>query len=389
MSRDVDHFVRFTRLLELERQAERSRLALEKQTLPAGRARGPRAGGARRRDHRRIDRARRPLPHHLHARVEAAPEHAAGPRRSRSPSPRARPRSTRRPRAPWSRATRASVVVAFDRPPPPWMGEGRLRLDVTANDVTFDRAKSALTKWQAMDSGQKRDRREILLGNLAPRFDKPPAFTPHRAAQPRAARGRVPGALGPRRGAGPRAAGHRQVHRALRARRAVGRPGQAHPLHGGQQRGGRSPARALPRGGAERGARGPPGARAAAPAGAHPRSAGGGAPRSQARPRALRRGLRSARLRAQAAHPRPQPGSLRQRPRGERRGLQADGRRPGARAQGAQLHPRATPRWCAPRSRCWRARCCARSSSTWRCSTRRPRPSSRSRCWPSSRRRWW
>jgi superfamily I DNA and/or RNA helicase len=64
------------------------------------------------------------------------------------------------------------------------MGEGRLRLDVTANDVTFDRAKSALTKWQAMDTGLKRDRREIILGNLAPRFDRPPAFTPHRELNP-------------------------------------------------------------------------------------------------------------------------------------------------------------------------------------------------------------
>jgi superfamily I DNA and/or RNA helicase len=81
-------------------------------------------------------------------------------------------------------ATRASVVVAFDRPPPQWMREGRLRLDVTANDVTFDRAKAALSKWQAMDSGQKRDRREILLGNSPPRFDKPPVFTPHRSLNP-------------------------------------------------------------------------------------------------------------------------------------------------------------------------------------------------------------
>ena len=34
MARDVEHFQRFTRLLEMERQAERSRLAQEKQTLP-------------------------------------------------------------------------------------------------------------------------------------------------------------------------------------------------------------------------------------------------------------------------------------------------------------------------------------------------------------------
>ena len=45
-----------------------------------------------------------------------------------------------------SRATRAQLQVAFDKPPPEWIREGRLRIDIVANDVTFDRARAALAK---------------------------------------------------------------------------------------------------------------------------------------------------------------------------------------------------------------------------------------------------
>lgn len=183
MSRDLDHFVRFTRLLELERQAERSRLAQEKQTLPLAEleARGlvvldvetteesVGLGG------RYLITFMHESKRRLSTKLGPGDLLAVSPRKAEIDSP---------PQGTVVSATRTSVVVAFERPPPPWMGEGRLRLDVTANDVTFDRAKSALTKWQAMDTGQKRDRREILLGNLAPRFERPPAFTPHRALNP-------------------------------------------------------------------------------------------------------------------------------------------------------------------------------------------------------------
>ena len=183
MSRDVDHFTRFTRLLELERQAERSRLAEEKQTLPLAEleARGlvvldvetteesVGLGG------RYLITFMHESKRRLSTRLGPGDLLAVSPRKAEIDSP---------PSGTVVSATRNSVVVAFDRPPPPWMGEGRLRLDVTANDVTFDRAKLALTKWQAMDTGQKRDRREVLLGNSPPRFDKPPAFTPHRALNP-------------------------------------------------------------------------------------------------------------------------------------------------------------------------------------------------------------
>ncbi|MEW5737455.1 MAG: hypothetical protein AB1938_00935 [Myxococcota bacterium] len=44
-----------------------------------------------------------------------------------------------------SRATKTTVEVAFNRSPPEWMSEGRLRVDLVANDVAWERAKGALT----------------------------------------------------------------------------------------------------------------------------------------------------------------------------------------------------------------------------------------------------
>ncbi len=183
MSRDVDHFIRFTRLLEIERQAERSRIAQEKQTLPLAEleARGlvvldletteenVGLGG------RHLVTFMHESKKRLTTRLGPGDILAVSPRKAEIEDP---------PQGTVVSATRNSVVVAFDRNPPEWMREGRLRLDVTANDATFDRAKKGLLQWQAMDSGQKRDRREILLGNVPPRFDKPPAFTPHRTLNP-------------------------------------------------------------------------------------------------------------------------------------------------------------------------------------------------------------
>ena len=125
MPRDVDHFIRFTRLLELERQAERSRIAQEKETLPLAEleARGlvldvetteqsAGLGGTFMHESKR----------RLSTRLGPGDLLAVSPRKAELDSP---------PTGTVVSATRASVVVAFDQPPPPWMGEGRLRLDVT------------------------------------------------------------------------------------------------------------------------------------------------------------------------------------------------------------------------------------------------------------------
>lgn len=180
MARGVEHFVQLERLLSLERQAERARLSEERQALSLGEleARGlvvldvesteQAVGLGGRHLVTFMHEARR----RLSTQLGPGDLLAVSPRKAELESP---------PQGTVVSSTRSRVVVAFDRPPPPWMSEGRLRLDVTANDVTFDRAQSALKRWMAMDSGQKRDRRERLLGNLAPRFARTSTFTPHRA----------------------------------------------------------------------------------------------------------------------------------------------------------------------------------------------------------------
>ena len=183
MARDLEHFLHLERLLEMERQAERARLKEEKQTLPLGEleARGlvlldvesteesVGLGG------RHLVTFMHESKRRLGTKLGPGDLVAVSPRKAEVEAP---------PLGTVVSASRSSVVVAFDRPPPTWMGEGRLRLDVTANDVTFDRAQSVLKKWKAMDTGQKRDRRGILLGNVPPRFERAPAFTPQRALNP-------------------------------------------------------------------------------------------------------------------------------------------------------------------------------------------------------------
>ncbi|HYV50033.1 MAG TPA: AAA domain-containing protein [Myxococcaceae bacterium] len=71
-----------------------------------------------------------------------------------------------------SRGTRRQVQIAFDRPPPEFVSEGRLRLDLAPNDVTFDRAEAAVRRVQALERGQERRTRELLLGNEPPKFDR-------------------------------------------------------------------------------------------------------------------------------------------------------------------------------------------------------------------------
>ncbi len=81
-------------------------------------------------------------------------------------------------------SSRTQVQVAFDLPPPDWVSEGRLRIDISPNDVTWQRANAALDACAAMSTGVKRDRREILLGNVPPRFERLADFTPSRPLNP-------------------------------------------------------------------------------------------------------------------------------------------------------------------------------------------------------------
>lgn len=183
MTRDPSWFDSLARLLELERSAERARLNDERAQLPLGEleARGlvlldvettdETAGLGGRHLVTFQHETKRPLS----TRLSPGDLVTVSPRKAQLDSP---------PQGTVTSSTRTSVQVAFERPPPPFMGEGRLRIDITANDVTFDRAKNALRTFKGYDSGLKRDRREFVLGNSPPRFEKPPTFTPTRSLNP-------------------------------------------------------------------------------------------------------------------------------------------------------------------------------------------------------------
>jgi superfamily I DNA and/or RNA helicase len=83
-----------------------------------------------------------------------------------------------------SRAGRKAVTLAFDKPPPPWVAEGRLRLDVVPNDVTYQRSRAAVERMKARERGQERRVRDVLLGVTPPRFHAPPPLTPTRPLNP-------------------------------------------------------------------------------------------------------------------------------------------------------------------------------------------------------------
>jgi len=181
--RDLSYFDNLTRLLELERAAEKARSAELRNTLPLAELESKglllldvevieEAVGLGGRFLLTLERSdKRPFAARLHNGdlVEIRP------RRTEEVEPA---------RGIVSRATRARVQVALDRPPPPWMGEGRLRVDLVPNDVTFDRARAAIGRVRGLEKGQQRHTRELLLGNEPPRFDKPAEFEPSRPLNP-------------------------------------------------------------------------------------------------------------------------------------------------------------------------------------------------------------
>jgi superfamily I DNA and/or RNA helicase len=183
MARDPKHFESLTNLLELERKAERDKLASDRAALPLKEleSRGlvvldvesieetVGLGGRSLVTFARDDK--RPLRSKLHVGdlVSVAPRKA----------PIEQP-----PTGAVTRCTRQELEVAFDRPPPPFVAEGRLRIDLVANDVTFDRAKAVLKRLSEMTHGRARDRQQLVLGATQPRFSPRPHFEPSRALNP-------------------------------------------------------------------------------------------------------------------------------------------------------------------------------------------------------------
>ncbi len=182
-SRGPEHFEQLARLLDLERQAERSRLALDRQRLPLAEleARGLTLldlesteesvglGGRQLVTFAHV--SRRPLA----TKLGPGDLVTVSPRKAEVENP---------PSGTVTSAKRTSLTVAFERPPPAWLHEGRLRLDITANDVTYERARGALKTWAGFEKGVQRTRRDILLGQTPPRFEKPAAFDASRPLNP-------------------------------------------------------------------------------------------------------------------------------------------------------------------------------------------------------------
>lgn len=183
MSRDVSHFDHLTRLLALEHTAQRARMAEEAQrlTLQERAARGlvwldleavedaVGLGGRVLVTLARADGQSLPAPLHNGDLV------ALRPRKAEDVAPVT---------GLVSRATRARVTLAFDRPPPPFVGEGRLRLDLVPNDITYQRARAAVERMKARERGQERRVRDVLLGAAAPKFGRLTEPTPTRPLNP-------------------------------------------------------------------------------------------------------------------------------------------------------------------------------------------------------------
>lgn len=181
--RTLSHFDDLLNLLQLERSEQRSRLEELRETLPLAEleSRGlvllnlevtddaVGLGGRFLLTFAREDR--RWLPR----RLDVGELVEVRPRRTEEVEPA---------RGVVSRAARHELQVAFDRSPPQWIGEGLLRLDLVPNDVTFDRATSAVRRVRGWEKGKERDRREVLLGNAEARFERPPKLTPVRPLNP-------------------------------------------------------------------------------------------------------------------------------------------------------------------------------------------------------------
>ncbi len=95
-------------------------------------------------------------------------------------------------RAVVARRERRRLHVAFDEPPPPYVGAGRVVILASADNRTFERAHTAVAEVAALEKGAARQTRDVLLAAAPPRFSetKPklsPALNPEQAEAARRA----------------------------------------------------------------------------------------------------------------------------------------------------------------------------------------------------------
>ncbi len=72
-----------------------------------------------------------------------------------------------------ARRRTGSIALAFDEPPGEEIWNGRLTLTILPNDVTYRRARAALAEVRAMEKGNARRRRDVILGEAEPRTTTP------------------------------------------------------------------------------------------------------------------------------------------------------------------------------------------------------------------------
>lgn len=186
MARDLSFLDHLSHLLDLERRAEEARFAAQKETLrPAERvAQGLALADLEASDEtwglggRLLITFQIPKTHAPHSTGRLEPGASVqlsrrGPHGDTPPC-----------RGVVSRRSTQAIEVAFDTPPPAFVRESRIWLELLPNDVTYQRAKAALATVRGMDSGKPRHRRDVLLGERPPRFYDPTPITPIQPLNP-------------------------------------------------------------------------------------------------------------------------------------------------------------------------------------------------------------
>ncbi len=183
MPRDESWFEHLAGLLELERREQRTRLEELRSTLPLGELE---ERGLVLLDLESVEEDVG-LGGRFLITLERADRRTLPTRFSPGDLVELRPRKAEVDRPPSgivSRATSTRVQVAFDRAPPEFVREGRLRVDRIPNDVTFDRARAGLRRLAGLDKGRERRRRELILGREHPAFGTPEQLDPTRPLNP-------------------------------------------------------------------------------------------------------------------------------------------------------------------------------------------------------------
>lgn len=87
---------------------------------------------------------------------------------------RRRGRAEEEPTGVVARRTFTAVAVAFDEPPPEWVGDGQVALELLANDLTYQRVVEGLSRFAEGATGRRAALRAILLGERPPGFRRRP-----------------------------------------------------------------------------------------------------------------------------------------------------------------------------------------------------------------------